>query len=262
MSKPRRMRIRRLDEFSLVDRPANPLATIVLTKRAPTEKPVKPEATEEQVVGWVTKALQALGIKKRVSERDGKWIAFDEEGKELGAFDSKEQAEARAYGKRQEKVMPEQEKPEAEVVSKAEVEAITKALTERLEKAEADAKIEKAARTAEFTKRAEGYKPLPIADGFGAILMKAADALTTEENAELDRVLSAASEAMRQSGIMKEIGSGAPEEGTAVAEVAKKVEELRKQDPKLTEQAARAKVYKSNPELRRKVEAEQAPQGR
>ena len=158
-----------------------------------------------------------------------------------------------------------------ETVSKADFEAMTK----RLEKAEADAATAKADATAQAEKvakmatekreaecfaKAQGYaKSLPIEPAkFGPILRKIEDGdkLATEDITELYRVLSAAAEANRVGKLFKEIGSAGTEEGSAKAKVAAMVAELRKSNPKLTEQAARGQVYRQNPELGREVEAE------
>ena len=266
------MRIRRLDEFSLVDRPANPLATIVMSKRLDKEPDMK-DNTEAQ--GLLKKLAQALGfasdvvvpdtiVAKGVKQMpDGKWMAMDDAGKEIGMFDTEDEARAAAYGKKtQEKKMADENVSKAdfaklqEDLAKAQGEIAT-AKADAAAQAEKVAKLETERKDAEFAKRAEGYAPLPIkADVFGPILRKAADVLTVEENAELDRVLTAASEAMKASGLLKEHGSDSHEEGTAVAKVAQLVADARKANPKLTEVQARAQVYKADPALRREVEAE------
>ena len=208
-------------------------------------------------------------VAKRVEEMpNGKWHAFNDAGRMIGEFDSKEEAQAAAYGKNDKETQEMADQKNDETVAKA-LEDLQKQMadvTKRAEKAEADAteraakieKLETEKRDAEFIKRTADYAPLPIGKPaeFAVILRKAADVLTTEENAELDRVLTAAAEAMKASGILKEIGSGSHEEGTAAAKVAAKVADTRKADPKLTEVQARAQVYKADPALRREVEAE------
>lgn len=272
--KPRRLKIARLDEISLVDRGANPLARVLVWKRDTTPEKEMPQDKTE-ALGLLRKIADAFGfarelatddksVQKRVEQMpNGKWMAMNHAGEKMGEFDSKEEAEAAAYGKKQEKKMAD------ETVTKADFEK----MQERLTKAEADAvaakadataraekvaKLETERRTADFIKRAGTYAPLPIgkADAFAVILMKAADVLTTEENAELDRVLTAAAEIAKTAGLLKEHGSDSHEEGTAAAKVAAKVADLRKANPKLTEALAKAQVYKSDPALRREVEAE------
>lgn len=281
MSTPRRMRIRRLDEFSLVDKPANPLATIVLTKRAP-EKEMPAPQDETITLSMLNKVLRVLGvggiepIEKRVKQLpDGKWMAMDDAGKEMGMFDTEAEARRAAYGEKKKMADPIKE---PDTVSKADVEALTKrmeeiqkAADERIAKAEADAKanaekvekMQEDARVAGFVKRAAEFRSLPIkAAEFGPLMAKIAKALDEKEFAEFERVLSAANEVARVGGVLKEIGSGAAPEGSAEAEVNAQIAELRKQDPKLSVQAARGQVFKNDPTLRRKVEAEQAPAGR
>lgn len=264
------MKIRRLDEFSLVDKPANPLARILMTKRAPEEKPVaEPKDTSvlqeiAQALGFAPDVVVSGNFTKRVENEGGKWVAYDSDGKKIGEFDSEDEARQAAYGEK--KKMADQPKDEA--VSKAEFAK----LQERLEKAEADAatakadaekqaekvtKMETEKRDAEFAKRAEGYAPLPLkVETFAPILRKAADVLTTEENAELDRILTAAAEAMKASGILKEKGSDDASDGTATAKVRAKVDELKKAHPTKSDAQLRVMVYKADPKLRAEIEAE------
>lgn len=279
--KPRRLKIARLDEISLVDRGANPLARVLVWKRdTPKDDKKMPEPQDKtEAIGLLRKLADAMGFARELAADDkfekrvkqmpnGKWMAMNDAGEEMGMFDTEEEARRAAYGEK--KKMAE---PKDEAVTKA-VEEMQKKLddlTKRAEKAEADAKaeadkvakLETERRDAEFAKRAEGYAPLPIkADTFAPILRKAADVLTAEENAELDRVLTAAAAAMKASGIMKEIGSGGHEDGTAMAKVNARVDELRKAQPGKSDAQYRAMVWKENPALRREVEAEQAPAGR
>jgi hypothetical protein len=131
------------------------------------------------------------------------------------------------------------------------------AATERLEKAEKAAseaeqlaKAERDARqTAEFVQKAEGYKGLSIeAAKFGPILKSAAEKLTKDEVAELDRVLKAADEAIVTGELFKQQGrDGAPPAAdSAIAEVQRKAEELKKADPQLSESQALDKAMTSD----------------
>lgn len=262
-----------MDEFSLVDKPANPLARIVLTKRAPEEKPV-PEQKDTSVLRKIAQALGfapdvVVDTNKRVENDGGKWIAYDDAGAKIGEFDTEDEAREAAYGEKKKMAeQPKNDEPTPEVVSKAEFAK----LQERLEKAEADAtaqaekvaKMENERRDAEFAARAATYAPLPIkADTFAPILRKCADALTEDENKELDRILTAAAAMAKAGNVTKEIGSGSQDEGTAAAKVAAKLDELRKAHPAKSEPQLRTMIWKADPELRRAYENEQqAPAGR
>lgn len=302
------MKIRRLDEFSLVDRPANPLARVVLTKRLKTDKgDAKPFAemrgnrrARDEV--WQFTSDLADCINRAMDDEDvtdkgafieqsltefvsavqaalpnwtaGKPMEKEKKAEAIGLLTKVAQALGLGSKDIEKLETPEGEKPvadkpaapaapAAETVSKAEMEALTK----RLEKAEADAKanaekvekLQSEQRLAEFSKRATEYAPLPVkVETFAPILMKAADVLTEDENKELDRVLRAAAEAMTKAGVMKEIGSGAAEEGTAAARVAAKLDELKKAHPNKSEAALRAEIWKNDPKLRAAYEAEQS----
>ena len=269
----KRLHIKRLDEVSLVDKGANQRAFVTLWKRAPEEKPVADPKDDTISLPVLNKVLAALGfgknsivaepVEKRVKQMpNGKWAAMDDAGESMGMFDTEAEARAAAYGEKRKMADKPKDEPTPEVVSKADFAKLQADLeiakADALKQAEKVTKLETERRDAEFTKRAEGYAPLPMkAPEFAVILRKCADVLTPEENAELDRVLSAASEMAKKAGLMKEIGSDSHEEGTAAALVAARVAELRKAEPKLTEVQARAQVYKSDPALRRKVENEQ-----
>lgn len=139
-------------------------------------------------------------------------------------------------------------------------EADGKANAERAEKAEKSAKaaedIAKAERDerlkAEFVTKAEGYKALPVKkDEFGPVLKAAAEKLSKEEYAEMERVLKAADEQIAASDVFKEHGrggDGGKPEG-ALAEATAKAAELRKSDTRLTASAALQEVFKADPTL-------------
>jgi hypothetical protein len=134
------------------------------------------------------------------------------------------------------------------------------AMAERLEKAEkateeADklAKAERDARvTREFITKAEGLKGLSQEPAkFGPVLKSAAEKLTKDEADELDRVLKAADEQIRASLLFKEQGHGGqtPPADSALAEVQRKAEELKKADGTLTDSQAFAKAMESDKAL-------------
>ena len=221
MAERYRLRFKRIDKVSLVDKPDNPEARVVIAKRA--EEPM--EKTEK--VGLFKQLAQALGL----TEADVK-------------------------------VEPKKDEP---VNNKAEIEAIAKRVEEaekRAKDAEQEvAKLRLDARTAEFTRKAETlYTSLPgKAAEKATVLRKVADGekLTDDEQKLLEKMLRAGNEAMAQ-GLFEEIGSdAAPASGTAAARANAKAAELRKADPKLSEAAALAQVYKSDSKLMREVEREE-----
>lgn len=143
-------------------------------------------------------------------------------------------------------------------VSKAETEALRKRL------ADAEAEIRKMqldARNAEYVAKAQRlYPSLPVkAEELGPVLRKIADGekLSDGELKLHERALAAGNEAAHTARLFQEIGSGVADEGSATAKADALATELRKADPKLTQEQALAKVYKSDPDLRREIEAEE-----
>lgn len=119
---------------------------------------------------------------------------------------------------------------------------------------EADAratKVEKERRREHVTKAiTTDFKHLPgvTADDFAPIIEKVQDALEPKEYTRLTTALKAASEAIRKGAMFTELGRDASgvAAGTAAAEIQAKAEELRKADPKMTIEQARARVIKSD----------------
>src|SRR3990167_6420984 len=166
---PNKLKVKRLDEVSFVDKGASPGARIAIWKRdvSPTK--------ETKVKDTVT---------KRVEQRGMMWVAFDDEDKEIGEFESKEEAEAAAYKSTKRDDMA------TETVSKAEVEALTKRLEDaekRARDAEAKAtetealakRLEHEKRRTVFIAKAQALSSLPgvTGDDTGALLHEIADGL-------------------------------------------------------------------------------------
>lgn len=273
----KRLRVQRIDTVGFVDKGDNPPAFLTFFKRAPEEKPVTDKSDIEeghrvlsQLLGWFKRAEKVAvddKLAKRVERAGDKWAAFNDAGEKVGEFDTEEAARAAAYGKQEKREMPEQDKtPEAVTKAVEEMQKKLDDLTKRAETAEADAKanaekVEKLAeekRIATYIAKAETFKSLPIkAAEFGPLMAKLAKALTTEEFAEIERVLAAANESARVGKLTEELGSGAPE-GSAAAKVQAEVAKMKQTDPSLSDELARGKVFKANPTLRRELEAEQA----
>jgi hypothetical protein len=153
--------------------------------------------------------------------------------------------------------------PSTEEIDKAD---LPPAVVARLEKAETEAQelrksaeeatsLAKAERdirvTREFVAKAEKFTSLTVDPAvFGPVLKSASEKLTADESAELDRVLKAADEQLRQSGLLKEAGVSGDAKATGPeGELAQKAEELRKADPSLTDARARIKVMEGDKRL-------------
>lgn len=136
-----------------------------------------------------------------------------------------------------------------------------KAARERAEKADNDAKVERDMRIdASFVAKAAELDHLPTeADTLGPVLRAAADALTTEQFDELERVLRAANEQLESSALFAELGSGGPSatSTSAFAEIEREAETIRKADTSLTKEQAIDKASQMRPDLVAKHRAEQ-----
>lgn len=151
---------------------------------------------------------------------------------------------------------------EADDLKKADPE--TRARIEKAEKraeaAETIAKEERNTRlTREFVAKAEKLDGLTVkAEKFGPVLKSAAEKLTKEEFEELETVLKASSEQIKQGDLFTEAGAGGiPPAGSALEEVTNKAAELRKADSKLSEQESMDKAMSSDSALEARYLAEQ-----
>jgi hypothetical protein len=142
-----------------------------------------------------------------------------------------------------------------EQVTKADFEALRKRNDdlESLLKVEQDARILKA-----FQDKVGIYKALPIGDGFASVLKGISEKAPTEY-AELDKVLTAADEAMTKGALFSEIGRG----GSAPSGAQPKIDTLAaemvtKDTTGLTREQAIRKVYREHPDLYAELQREQA----
>lgn len=141
------------------------------------------------------------------------------------------------------------------------MEADQAALAERVAKAEQDAadeaRVAKAERderlTREFVGKAESYKSLSQKPAeFGPVLKAASEKLTKDEYAEIERVLTAADNALHTAGVFAEqgrSGDGPQGDDTAIAKATKAAAEIRKNDSSITPAGALQQVFKADPEL-------------
>jgi hypothetical protein len=146
-----------------------------------------------------------------------------------------------------------------EALEKAEErEAALAARLEKAEKAQAEAdelaKAERGERlTREFVAKAEGFKSLSQKPAeFGPVLKSASEKLSKEEFAEIERVLTAADNALETAGIFAEQGRSGdgPDDGdTAIAKATKAAAEIRKNDSSITPAGALQQAFKADPDL-------------
>lgn len=131
-----------------------------------------------------------------------------------------------------------------------------KTANEALAKAQAsdDARL-----TAVFITKAEGYKALVIkADEFGPVLKEASEKLSKESFDAIETVLKAADAQVAATDLFKEQGRGGDgvQSDSAYAEVTKRAEELRKNDPKLSLGDAQTAVLKADRGLAQRLHDE------
>ena len=142
---------------------------------------------------------------------------------------------------------------EEDNIAKADLPPAVRARLDKLEKAETDARerlakaeeIAKAEReirvTREYVAKAETFRALPVeAAKFGPVLKAAAEQLSAEDAAELDRVLKAADAQIAAGNLFGESGRGGEPQasGGGSEELVRKAAEIRKADPKLSEYQA------------------------
>lgn len=147
----------------------------------------------------------------------------------------------------------------AEQAEKDAIERIAKA--EKVAQESADiAKAERDARvTREFITKAEAYRALPVeAEKFGPVLKSVSEKLTKEEAEAIDTLLKAVDEQIAAGELFKEQGRGgtAPKADSAVAEVQRKAEDLRKSDANLRPDQAMDRVLNSDRALQERYLAE------
>jgi hypothetical protein len=224
-------RLRKLvvDFVSLVDRPANQPAEIVLTKRgdpaSSDDTTTTPSATSTPQESTVPNATEAQPITKAdldaaIAEAIQK-ASSEYETKIEKLTTDLETANGRAQT--------------AEQVAKAEQEA--RETSDAITKAQRDYPT------------LPGTTPAEIAP----ILRKASKTLSAEEFEKLDEVLKAASVAVGKSDIFKEHGSSGNNttgaKNTAEAQLQNLAKELREKDSALTPQAAIVKAMDARPDL-------------
>lgn len=111
-------------------------------------------------------------------------------------------------------------------------------------KAERDARLER-----EYISKAETL-PMINTDkaSLGGLLRRISEALSTEDAAEVEKILRAANEQIEKSNLFDTLGSGGAQT-TVSASAEAKASEIRKAHPDLTPEQALAKAYDENPAL-------------
>lgn len=233
--------------------------------------PKEGEAMEEEKEGALLKSIvkavtQAIGG----GGRDGDGAGVNA-GKEAGEEDMTEKTfkvdelpdEAQAEFKKMQDRIAELEGGDGDgdggsEEAAAEDMVVPEAVQKRLEKAEteaAEARKETAEllakqRRTEVVEKLSGLNRLPgmVPAEMAPMFEKIEGALDDEEQGAFYKFLSGANAAMGT--VLKVVGhSGGPESATVEAEVAGHVEELRKAEPTLSEEQARARVWKQHPGL-------------
>ena len=211
----------RIDEISLVDRPANPDARVALVKRAPEsagETPTTPQ--EETVMSTPTETVEK-------------------------APETVEKAETVTISKAQMESIEKALKDTQEMLAKSEARALA---AEAVAKAEAERR-----ETEEFTKRAEALKSLPgvsTAD-LGALLLTISKAVPAETFEALETVLKAAHEALATGETLAETGTAstaASVSGDPIEKLTALGNEIAKAEG-CTPAQGFVKAYERNPEL-------------
>jgi len=140
-------------------------------------------------------------------------------------------------------------------------------MQEKVEKSETTAndaikkakELETVAKRKEFVAKAEEYKGLAVkSDEFGEVLMKISDGVDEDTFKKLGDALEVANKSIVESDLFKVQGSdGRGATGDIEMQIAKGAKELRKSDPKLTQEKAEAKFLEDNPEIYAKYEEEE-----
>lgn len=256
-----------LDFVSLVAAGDDPLAQVVISKAAPTDKRTDGGAgsptlspnktTEENKVGdTIDKTDLAPEV---VAYIDG----LEAEVDTLSSQVEKSDADIEALKSDVEdlrgtlaKSAPKDDEA-AEEISKALLAKADPAVRALIEKQQADlkrteeiAKQEREARLErEYIAKAEALPMLSEEKAtLAGVLRAAAEALTPEQNETLTTVLKAANEQIAKSNLFDSFGRGGGET-TISKSISAKVDEVMKADPTLTREQAEVKVYEQNPDL-------------
>lgn len=251
---PRRVRDVRdmkIDEVSLVDRPAAPLAKVAIAKRAPEEETV-PEYFTEDGTALAENDFESLPFGTTVLDGEGNSYTWDEaDDAALETEVTETEPVFATVGKsladqvREDlsKALTDADRNDA--ISKA-MDAVAKADT-RATQAEAIAKAERDLRLDReyITKAAELNVPVP-AEELGPVLKRAAELLSKADNAVLFKALSASGEML-----FTELGfSGGGDNADIMSQVTAAIEgQVSKSDGTASKEQLITKAFETDPSL-------------
>ena len=148
---------------------------------------------------------------------------------------------------------------EAEQITKAEqekesalLEQIKKAEQEAAEAKELIAKMQAERERMEWIEKAKAYSHLPVSPEDAADLL-----MKSPEPEKLEALFKATDEQLKQAGFFKEIGSSLPAEDSAAGKVEAMAKELVEKGEADNLVLAKAKIWKSHPELRHELREEE-----
>jgi len=254
-----------LDFVSLVPAGDDPMAQVVISKAAPEKRGDGPGG--DPSIEPIDHGQETHVATINKSDLDPEVVAYidglESEVDDLTASVEKAEGE-RDTAKAEAGELRDTLAKSAPVSAEAE-EEITKALLAKadpavralIEKQQADLKtasqIAKAEREArlgkEFLSKAEAL-PMLTEDRptLAGLLRRISDALSPEENAEVEKILRAANEQIAKGNLFGSLGRGGAE--TTISKgLRTRAEELRKADPSLTIEQAEVKVMEDDPEL-------------
>lgn len=239
-----------LQEVSLVDRPANPRATVVLFKRdSSKEMDMTDEA--KKLADAIAKAGE---LAASVTAKDTE-IAFLK-----GNLDKQTASLATVTTERDElsakvKELTKGEDKPIELPKEAQ-DQINKALADAAASREELAKMRDTADTAVYIAKATVLKSLPQKpEEFGPLLMRVARNKTTAEDVTALETLLKAADAAIETGVLREAGTNNSGSGVVADRIDNLAKEVMKSD-RISYEAAYDKVITANPALYRQYTAE------
>lgn len=245
-AKPKKLRHRLteliLQEVSLVDRPANPRATVVLFKRDSSKETDMTEAEAKKLAEDVAKAGDLA--KAQATEIEFLKGNLEKQTTSLAALTTERDELA---GKVKDLTKTEPKPIEIPKEAQAQIdEALAKVATAHEELA----KMRDTSDTAIYVAKAAAFKALPQKpDEFGPVLLRVArNKATPEDVIAIETLLKGANSIIEEGGIFKQVGSDQGGSSVATDRIDVLAKEIAKSD-KVTYETAYAKVLELHPEL-------------
>lgn len=243
-----------LDFVSLVPAGDDPMASVVISKIAPTTEPqespmgdISKDDLPDEVVEYIEGLETEVETLTKQAETDAATItardaSLAEKDEQIAKMAPKDDEAAEAISK---SALEKMDPGTRSIIEK--MQADSKAQAEQIKKA-ADAEAERVALS-----KAEAM-PMIAEDrsALGGLLRRLSDALTPEDSAEVEKILKSANEQIAQGNLFASLGTGGGEV-TMSASVEKAAEAITKADPSLTKEQAIAKAYETNPDLLREA---------